>query len=205
MTTRQAASVLELASALRTCVRDIAGLIRHPLPTLDRARNVFLAETAAFEMGSLSLEDAPQLVVLYAEAEDDKFDKAAVRWLGRLLLERPPGGDEQRHRDEPGDGSPVVGLALLHAEDEAGTCPPPKSATPTQSKVWLYGIEPRHEPGGEHEGDDAHGDVDEEDPLPPGAVDEQAADHRADEDRDAGRGTPQGHGLGRARLRGRCA
>ena len=89
MTTRQAASVLELASALRTCVRDIAGLIRHPLPTLDRARNVFLAETAAFEMGSLSLEDAPQLVVLYAEAEDDKFDKAAVRWLGRLLLERP--------------------------------------------------------------------------------------------------------------------
>jgi hypothetical protein len=53
-----------------------------------QARNVFLAETAAFEMGSLSLEDAPQLVVLYAEAEDDKFDKAAVRWLGRLLLER---------------------------------------------------------------------------------------------------------------------
>ena len=40
-------------------------------------------------MGSLSLEDALQLVVLYAEAEDDKFDKAAVRWLGRLLLERP--------------------------------------------------------------------------------------------------------------------
>ena len=40
-------------------------------------------------MGSLSLEDAPQLVVLYAESEDDKFDKAAVRWLGRLMLERP--------------------------------------------------------------------------------------------------------------------
>jgi hypothetical protein len=40
-------------------------------------------------MGTLSLEDALQLVVLYAEAEDDKFDKAAVRWLGRLLLERP--------------------------------------------------------------------------------------------------------------------
>jgi hypothetical protein len=54
-----------------------------------QARNVFLAETAAFEMGSLSLEDALQLLVLYAEAEDDKFAKAAVRWLGRLLLERP--------------------------------------------------------------------------------------------------------------------
>jgi hypothetical protein len=53
-----------------------------------QARNVLLAETAAFEMGTLSLEDALQLVVLYAEAEDDKFDRAAVRWLGRLLLER---------------------------------------------------------------------------------------------------------------------
>jgi hypothetical protein len=53
------------------------------------ARNVFLAETAAFGMGTLSLENALQLVVLYAEAEDDKFEKAAVRWLGRLLLERP--------------------------------------------------------------------------------------------------------------------
>jgi hypothetical protein len=40
-------------------------------------------------MGTLTLEDALRLVVLYAEAEDDKFDKAAVRWLGRLLLERP--------------------------------------------------------------------------------------------------------------------
>jgi hypothetical protein len=50
-----------------------------------QARNVFLAETAAFEMGTLSLEDALQLVVLYAEAEDDKFDKAAVRWLERPM------------------------------------------------------------------------------------------------------------------------
>ena len=54
-----------------------------------QARNVFLAETAAFEMGSLSLEDALQLVVLYAEAEDDKFDKARREVAGRLLLERP--------------------------------------------------------------------------------------------------------------------
>ena len=40
-------------------------------------------------MKTVSLEDALQLVVLYAEAEDDKFERAAVRWLGRLLLERP--------------------------------------------------------------------------------------------------------------------
>ena len=54
-----------------------------------RSRNLFLAETAAFEMGKLSLGDALALVVLYGEGQDDKFEKAAVRWLGRLLLEKP--------------------------------------------------------------------------------------------------------------------
>ncbi len=51
-------------------------------------RHLFQAETAAFEMKTLSLADALALVVLYAEANDDKFERAAVRWLGRLLLER---------------------------------------------------------------------------------------------------------------------
>lgn len=37
----------------------------------------------------LTLEDALALVVLYAENEDDKFERAAVRWLGRLMHERP--------------------------------------------------------------------------------------------------------------------
>ena len=37
----------------------------------------------------LALGDALQLVVLYAEAGDGKFERAAVRWLGRLLEERP--------------------------------------------------------------------------------------------------------------------
>ena len=52
-------------------------------------RSLFLAETAAFEMETLTLEDALALVVLYAENHDDKFERAAVRWLGRLMLERP--------------------------------------------------------------------------------------------------------------------
>lgn len=29
------------------------------------------------------------LAVLYAETEDDKFERAAIRWLGRLMHERP--------------------------------------------------------------------------------------------------------------------
>jgi hypothetical protein len=52
-------------------------------------RSLVLAETAAFEMGVLTLEEALQLVVLYAEAADDKFERAAVRWLARLYAEKP--------------------------------------------------------------------------------------------------------------------
>ena len=51
-------------------------------------RNVFLAETAAREMGRLSLEDSLGLVLLYAEADDPKFQRASVRWLTRLIEER---------------------------------------------------------------------------------------------------------------------
>ena len=47
------------------------------------------AETAAFELGTLSLKDALALVALYARAGDRKFDRAAVRWLRRLLEEHP--------------------------------------------------------------------------------------------------------------------
>ena len=40
-------------------------------------------------MKTLTLEDALALVVLYGENEDDKFERAALRWLGRLMHERP--------------------------------------------------------------------------------------------------------------------
>ena len=52
-------------------------------------RNLFLAETAAFEMSEMSLTVALALVVLYAEANDDKFERAGARWLGKLLTEKP--------------------------------------------------------------------------------------------------------------------
>ena len=43
---------------------------------------------AARELGQLSLGDALALVALYAEADDEKFERAAIRWLTRLLEER---------------------------------------------------------------------------------------------------------------------
>jgi hypothetical protein len=40
-------------------------------------------------MGEVRLEEALALVVLHAEAEDPRAERAMVRWLGRLFLEQP--------------------------------------------------------------------------------------------------------------------
>ena len=37
----------------------------------------------------MSLEDALDLIVLYGEQGEPRFERAAVRWLGRLFLEEP--------------------------------------------------------------------------------------------------------------------
>jgi hypothetical protein len=47
---------------------------------------VFEAELAAREVG-LSLEEALQLVLLYAAYEPAKVERAALRWFGRYLDE----------------------------------------------------------------------------------------------------------------------
>src|SRR4051812_46336446 len=52
-------------------------------------RSLINAELAAREMAQVSLEDALALVALYAEQGEDRFERAAVRWLGRLFLEKP--------------------------------------------------------------------------------------------------------------------
>jgi hypothetical protein len=49
-----------------------------------------MAEDAARELPNLSLEDALQLVQLYAENESPKYERAAMRWLERYLTEGPP-------------------------------------------------------------------------------------------------------------------
>ena len=49
-----------------------------------------MAEDAARELPHLPLEDAQQLVHLYAEKESPKYEKAALRWLERYLTEGSP-------------------------------------------------------------------------------------------------------------------
>ena len=62
-----------------------------PLTRFRRAieqRSLFLAELAAREAGTLTLDDALSLVLLYAAEGSPKFERAAVRLLGRLALDR---------------------------------------------------------------------------------------------------------------------
>ena len=53
-------------------------------------RAIWMAEDAARELPNLSLEDALQLVHLYAERRSPKYEKAAMRWLERYLHECSP-------------------------------------------------------------------------------------------------------------------
>jgi hypothetical protein len=49
--------------------------------------NLWAAESAAREIRGLSLYDALDLCELIARAKPEKYDRAAVRWHGRLELE----------------------------------------------------------------------------------------------------------------------
>ena len=49
-----------------------------------------MAEDAARELPNLPLEDALQLVRLYADQDSPKYERAALRWLERYLREGSP-------------------------------------------------------------------------------------------------------------------
>jgi hypothetical protein len=50
--------------------------------------NLFQAELAAKEMGTLPLGYALDLCRLLGESGDPRFERAAVRWHGRFVVER---------------------------------------------------------------------------------------------------------------------
>jgi hypothetical protein len=79
------------ATSVRTCVPITAQ--PHAHVRLRRAierRALWLTEDAARELPSLPLEDALQLVQLYAERGSPKYEGAATRWLARYLEESSP-------------------------------------------------------------------------------------------------------------------
>jgi hypothetical protein len=53
-------------------------------------RHVQAAEMAAREMGALSLADALLLCELLAKADPSRYERAALRWLQRFIVERSP-------------------------------------------------------------------------------------------------------------------
>jgi hypothetical protein len=59
-----------------------------------RRGNVLNAEIAARELGSLAPADALALVLLYQRAGDEKFERAARRWIRRIQIDR-----SLRHRE----------------------------------------------------------------------------------------------------------
>lgn len=61
----------------------------HSLPPRDRDAVDVPRRARRARAGYLSLPDALALVALYAEEDSPEFDRAAVRWLCRLGLERP--------------------------------------------------------------------------------------------------------------------
>jgi hypothetical protein len=61
-----------------------------PYPRFRRALatgNPTIATAAAAELPSLGLGDALELVLLYRDSDRRRFERAAVRWHGRLCLE----------------------------------------------------------------------------------------------------------------------
>jgi hypothetical protein len=62
----------------------------HPRAIFKRAierGNLVIAEATAREIGRLTLDEALLLVFLYAEKEPIKFERAALRLLGRYVTE----------------------------------------------------------------------------------------------------------------------
>jgi hypothetical protein len=55
-----------------------------------QTRNLSVVLAAAAELHAVRLDDALEILVLMAHENDPRFERAAARWVGRLLTETPP-------------------------------------------------------------------------------------------------------------------
>ncbi len=58
--------------------------------------NLGVIEVAAAELPRVGLDDALAILVVLAQSADPRFDRAAARWVGRLLTETPAGLSDAR-------------------------------------------------------------------------------------------------------------
>lgn len=54
-----------------------------------RTGNLSLVQAAALELPAVDLADALAILLLMGSSDDERFDRAATRWLARFALERP--------------------------------------------------------------------------------------------------------------------
>jgi len=91
-----------------------------------------MAEDAARELPNLALEDALQLVHLYAERGSPKYEKAAMRWLERYLIEGSP---RLRHFAE-------VAVVLARRRSRARATSPRSCGTVTSPDIGGGAVSP---------------------------------------------------------------
>jgi hypothetical protein len=62
-----------------------------------QTRNLSVVLAAAAELHTVQLDDALEILILMAAEKDPRFDRAAARWVGRLLSETPIGLADGRY------------------------------------------------------------------------------------------------------------
>jgi len=78
-----------------------------------KTRNLQLIRAAAAELPRIALGDALEVCLIVRDTRPDRFDAAAVRWIGRYCAERPNLSLE--HVD-----TAVAALRELQRDPEAG-------------------------------------------------------------------------------------
>lgn len=58
--------------------------------------NMPLIESSAAELPRVGVDDALAILIVLAQVGDPRFDRAAARWVGRLLTETPAGLSDAR-------------------------------------------------------------------------------------------------------------
>ena len=72
---------------------DLCGDKGSPYANFQRSletRKLSVVLAAAAELHRIRLDDALEILVLMARDQGPRFEKAAARWIGRLLTETPP-------------------------------------------------------------------------------------------------------------------
>jgi hypothetical protein len=101
---------------------------------------LIVVEAAAAELPTIGLDDALAILVLLAQAGDARFDRAAARWVGRLLIETPAGLSDARFALALVERPPGCRDALsLSDELNLGQSTKPARDSPTKSAETVAG------------------------------------------------------------------